>query len=419
MKRIFLFITISVFLFTPLVRAEEIVLTLDEAFTLALRDNRDILLKEEELLKEKAKIAEAYAGLLPSLDFTASVTDTGGYYTEDLTQGSTQTTLKQYLYKGGKTINTIQYNKYNFAAAGALLDKTKLETLLSVQKAFYTLLLAGEFANLNKEILYNTQEHLDFLKARYASGEVSFSEVLNIESSLASVKEAYEDSLNQAEAGASVLKNLLYLDEEIIFKPKGEFNYQVQEAAYDQAFLEAIEVRPEIKQYEAEVEAKKKSIEIARADSAPSIYASWDYYSRSHSAAGSRNWNDYNILGLTFSWPIFDGWATKAKVEQAIVDLKEAQLTKEKAIKDIALELKNAYLDLKNALSKIASAESEVDLYKNNLVVARDKYNAGIASSLDLDDVTLAYQVVLFKQKQAVNDYILAKASFEKATGGL
>ncbi|MBU2258336.1 MAG: TolC family protein, partial [Candidatus Omnitrophica bacterium] len=164
--------------------AQEVLLTLDEATALALRDNRDILLKTEDVQKAKLRIAEAKAALFPNLTFTGSWTNTMGYYNKDLAQASTQTTLKQYLYRGGKTLNSIQYNEYAAAIAAAILDKTKLEIIQSVKKAFYTLILAQHYADLNQGILANTQEHLDYLQARFQSGQASESEIFNIKSSL-------------------------------------------------------------------------------------------------------------------------------------------------------------------------------------------------------------------------------------------
>lgn len=418
MKRLVLVIIIFVFVSPFILRAEEISLTLDEAVAIALRDNRDVLLKEQDVKKAKEKIAEANASLFPSLNFTGSWTDTHGLYSKDLAQTTTQTTLKQYLYKGGKTINTIRQNEDKMEVSQALLDKTKLETILNVKKAFYTFLLAAEFNHLNKGILENTYEHLNFLEARYKQGQASESDVLKIKESLSSVEEAYEASLNQAETAQVLLKNLLYLEQAVSIKPNTQFVYEPLEVVYDEAFLKAMQNRPEIRQYEAQTKADKKAIEIAKADNRPNIYASWDYYSRSHvSATTTKDRNDYNVAGLTFSWPIFDGWATKAKVEQAIIDLKETQLTKEKTIRDIVSELKNAYLDLKNAIAKIKSAQAQIDVYRDTLSVTEEKYKTGIVSSLDLNDVTLSYQVSLFNQKQAVYDYIVAKAQFDKATG--
>jgi outer membrane protein TolC len=421
MKKLFLLLFILI-LYNPVLAKDEVVLSLEQAIGLALRDNRNILLKAEEVKKAKLKIAESRASLLPSASITGGWTDTRGYYSKDTGQTSAGTSAKLYLYRGGKTINTIKYNGFNLEVATALLDKTKLEILLQVERAFYTLFLAKEYSELNKNILDNTRGYLEMINARYTSGEASESDVIRIKESLSSVEKAYEVSLNQVESGQALLKNLLFLAEDIEIKPQGEFVYEEKEVAYDEAFLMAMKNRPEIRQYLAQEQAAKKNVEISRAEGRPTIYASWDYYSRSHalSATGvNKNWNDYNTLGITFSWPIFDGWATKAKVEQAIVDLKETELNKEKTVKDIAAELKNAYLDLRNAIAKIKSAQTQVNLYKDTLSVVEAKYKEGIASSLDLDDAQLGYEVSLFNQKEAIYDYVLAKASFDKATGGL
>ena len=396
-----------------------VVLTVDEAVTIALRDNRDVLLKAEDVKKAKLKIAENQGILFPSLTFTGTWTDTRGYYKKDLSQSTAQATLKEYLYRGAKTINTIKQSEYKFGVAQALLDKTKLETVLGVKKAFYTFLLSKEFTALNKAILENTELHLDLIKARYESGEASGSDILQIESSLDAVKQAYEASQNQTEASSALLKNLLYLDEGMNLKPDGQFIYEGRAVAYDEAFLKALKMRPEIRQYEAQGKADERAVEIAKADNRPSIYASWDYYSRSHtSATTNRGWNDYNVIGLTFSWPVFDGWTTKAKVEQAIVDLKETRLNKDKVTRDIALELKDAYLVLKDAIAKLTAVETDIKLFNDNLSTVEQKYKEGIASFTDTDDARLKYEVSLFNKRQAIYDYLIAGFAFDKATGG-
>jgi outer membrane protein len=422
MRKTVLFLSILILLLPGFLRAEEISISLDEAVALALRDNREILLKAEDLKQAKARISEAQAGLFPSLSVSGGWSDTRGLYSKDLSQTGGQVNAMQMLYQGGRVINTIKYNEYGMKIAQTLLDKAKLEVILSLKRAFYTLLLAVDYADLNKAILDNAQEHLNSLRAKYAAGQDSASDLLQAEAAISSVKQAYEASFNQVEASQALMNNLLALSKDLRIKPVGKFVYQPEELAFDQAFLKAIATRPEIRQYEAQTKADKSSIEIAKSQGRPSVYASWDYYSRSHAVAGTammKNWNDYNIVGLTFSWPIFDGWATKAKVEQAIVDLKQTQLMKDRVLSDIALELKISYVSLKDAIAKIEATNSDLRVYNDNLSSARQKYQEGVASDLDLSDAGLKYDISLFNQKQAVYDYLIAKSSFEKATGGI
>ncbi|MFH0790980.1 MAG: TolC family protein [Candidatus Omnitrophota bacterium] len=419
MKRIIPFLILFGFIFPIIVNAEEITLSLDEAIVIALRDNPDVLLKTEEVKKAKFKIAEGKAGLFPALNWTGSWTDTRGLYVKDTGQTSTGFSVKQYLYKGGKIVNTIKYNGYGFDVAETVLDKTKQDVIWNVQKTFWTLLLAREAANLNKSIVENTAEHLNFINQRFDNGQASESDVLKMRASLDSVNEVYETALNQVLSSAMLLGNLLGLDKDVNINLDAQFSCDKREVAFDEAFIKAMKNRPEIRQYEIQIQADKKAIEISQADSRPNIYASWDYYNRSHLSAGTtKNWNDYNVIGLTFSWPVFDGWLTQAKVDQAIVDLKQTRVLKDKTIKDIALELKNAYLALKNAINGIKTAESDIVVYERELARIKQEKDKAIASFLDFDDANLKYSIALFGQKQAIYDYIIAKCSFEKATGG-
>jgi len=416
--RVLFFIIISLLL--PLdIEAEEVSLSLDEAIAIALRDNKDILLKIEDVNLARLKIIEAKSGLLPDITLNSVFGRTSGLYTKDLDTINTQVSLRQYLYQGGRTVNTIKYNGYQWEVAQALLDKTKLELIANVKKTFYTLALAEEFARLNKNILDNTKEHLMTLRERYQQGQASNLDILNIEAGLSNVEKAYQASLNQVEAAQALLRNFLSLDKDVQIRPVAEFTYEPMEIVYEEAFLEAMKSRPEIRQYFAQIEADKKYIEIAKGAARPSIYASWDYYSRSHSLnTTSRNWSDYSVIGITFSWPVFDGWETRAKVEEATLNLKETQLRKEKTLNDITLELKNAYLGLSDAIFKIKSTQVDMKRYQDNLYSIKKRYKDGIVSHLELDDAELAYKVSLFKHRQAIYDYIVAKMDFEKAVGG-
>ncbi|MCX5708641.1 MAG: TolC family protein [Candidatus Omnitrophica bacterium] len=421
MKKIIIF-SIAVFfiLFSVLaLRAEEISLSLDEVVSIALRDNPDVRLKVEDVKKAKAKINEARSALFPSLNLGAGWSDTRGLYSKDVSGFSGQAGVSQVIYAGGRVINTIKAGEDNYLATQAVLDKAKLDTVASVKQAYYTILLAEKLAGINKAIVENTREHQEFIQARYLAGQVSESESIKMRSALAGVVQAYEAALNQLESSRALLNNLLFLDNQIQIDLSGDFSYSPLEVVYDEAFLKALRSRPEIRQLEAQKNAAGKNVEIAKSGNRPQVAAAWDYYSNSRQpSTAARNQNDYNVLGVSVSWPVFDGRLTRSKVEQAIIDLKEMQLLKEKAVRDIVLELKTAYLALKDAIEKTRSVAEEVAVYKDNLSVIEEKHKSGIVSGLDLHDAQLSCSVALFGQAQADYDYLIAKARFERAVGG-
>lgn len=402
-------------------KEEAVTLTLDEALAIALRDNKDILLNTEKLTQAKAGIGEARSGFLPEINLNSYATRTRGLYRKDINTYSFQAGLKQYLYRGGKSANTLKQARYKADAQEQGLAKAIDEIILEVKKAFYTLLMAKESAGMNGKILENSSRHLESALLRYEKGEASESEVLKAKSLLAQSESLGESSANQLESANLLLKSVLSIEEKTPIDIKGDFSYTPEEIAVDQAILKALSLRPEIKQYDAQALADNAQIEISKAGNRPDIYGSFDYYSRSTislSFSPSKGWQDYNVIGFTLSWPVFDGWATKYKVEQAISGLKQARILQDKLKVDVAEEVKEAYLSLNSALAILEARKKDIELYADNFKVIQEKYKDGIVSALDLADAELALLIQRFNQKQALYDCLTAKAKLDKATGG-
>ncbi len=399
---------------------EKIVLRLDEAITIALRDNRDILLDEEKLSQAKLNIEESRAAFLPEATLGGTAADTRGLYRKDVISYSFTAGLKQYIYKGGKSRNTLKESRYKKEAQEALLEKTRAQTLLKVKEAFYTLLLAKDFSRLNNEIRQFRQGYLDFVRERYAKGELPEGELKKAEYRLSEADSLYEASRDQEELAGELFKSILYIEPNSRLDIEGGFEYQPRELAIDAAILEALGQRPEIRQYEAQMNVDKAGIEIAKADNRPSIYGSFDYTSRSTTSLSfspGKGWQDYNVAGFTMSWPIFDGWLTKAKVEQAVSTLKQDEILKDKLKIGIVLEVKEAYLALKSAISRLKPALMDMDVYQDNLKTIEAKYQEGITSALDLNEARLALEVSEFNHKEALYDSLISKARLDRATG--
>lgn len=398
----------------------QVVLSLDEAVAIALRDNRDILLSQEKLAQAKFKIDEARSGFFPEVTLNSSAIDTRGFYAKDIINYSFNANIKQYLYKGGKTIAALKQNEYKKEALGAAVDKNILDTISRVKRAFYALALAKEFNAVHKQILENAKEHWEALKTRYEKGEASESEVLKAQAAVASEESVYLQVQNQKELAALLLKNILFIEETIAVDIKSDFEYTAREIAVDEAMLKALSLRPEIKQYEAQKQADRMEVEIAKAGNRPSLWGSFDYNSRSTSSLSfspTKGWQDYNVVGLTMSWPIFDGGLAKSKIEQALSSLRQDTLMQDTLKKDILTHVKEAYLSLKTALGSLPPREKEITLYEDGVRVLEAKYTDGLSSEQELKDSRLALLVSRFNQKQSFYDCLLARAELDNATG--
>ncbi len=422
LSRIIYYILLFFIFFLPLAYSKEetIVLTLDEAIAIASRGNKDILLNQERLAQEKLKIEEAKGAFLPDISVSGSDTYTRGSYRKDIVSYSFQAGVRQYIYKGGESVNNLKQAKYKAEVQSAVLDKTKLNIGFNVKKAFYAILIAREFSRINRIILENSAAHYRVALARYKKGEASESELLKAKSLIGSMQSLYVQSRGQLENARILLKNILYVEKDANIDIRGELAYAPKKMAIDDAILKALSLRQEIRQYEAQAEADKARAEAAKAGSRPSIYGSFDYYSRSTTSltfSPSKGWQDYNVIGVTLSWPVFDGWATRAKVEQALIDVKQARILQDKYKLDVATEVKSAYLSLKTALAGLEPRKSDIAVYADNARSVQEKYKEGIASALDVFDARLALLISQFNQSQALYECLASKAELDKAMG--
>ena len=401
-------------------KEQAIVLTLDEAITVGLRDNRDILLNQERLAQAKLKIEEVKGAFLPEVTLTGGAIDTRGLYKKDINNYSFQGNIKQYIYKGGKNVNTLKQSRHKKDVQEALLQKNVSDTAANIKKAFYTIVLAEEFIQVNRLILDNSRAHFDSLKERYERGEAAESDLLRAKAMLADSLVLYESALNQKESALEVFKNILSLEEKTNVEVKGGFEYAPKEMAIDEAILKALELRPEIKQFASQSMVDQADVEINKSANRPSVYGSFDYYSRSTTSLSfspGKGWQDYNVIGFTLSWPVFDGFITSRKVEEAISTLKQDTILEGKLKADIAGQVKEAYLGLKTGIAKREPKERYIEVYQDNLKVIQSKYNDGVASTLDLSDARLALALSDFNQKQALYDCLIAKAKLDNAMG--
>jgi outer membrane protein len=406
--------------------AQETRLSVDEAIALALRENRTILITEQDVAKARQALKESQAGMFPSLTASGTWSHTKGLYADkdsQLIAGALA--VRQPLYQGGRIISTIRFSEASVEVARAVLDAEKLTLVALVRKAYYSAVLAKALVALDRAIKDNTEQHRALIYEKYKNGHLPETEILQIDAALSSVNQEYEASTYQEEIALNTLKNIIALDPGMQVSVDAELYCDPKDVAFEEAFLQAFARRPEIRQYDAQVAAAQSSVGIARAGSRPSVEASWDYYMRSRSgiatsgfSAGPKNWNDYQVVGLSVSWPIFDGWGSRAKVEKALVDVRQAQLMKSRGAQDISYDVKNSYLALREAIARLGAADDDIKVYKVHYDTMIEQQGKGIASGLDVSDAALKYEVSLFNHKQAVYDYLVSYSDFERATGG-
>lgn len=131
------------------------------------------------------------------------------------------------------------------------------------------------------------------------------------------------------------------------------------------------------------------------------------------------SWPQTSGIGLNLSIPIFTGGSTKARINQADIQIRQAKVELEDAKLGISLANNNAKTQIKNSLLTINTNRSNVNLAKEVLEDTENNYKNGLATLTDLLDAENAYAESQNNLTTALLNYKVAEVQLIKAQGKL
>jgi outer membrane protein len=141
----------------------------------------------------------------------------------------------------------------------------------------------------------------------------------------------------------------------------------------------------------------------------------FDLYKRNSSAF----WYGASAVGLSLKVPIFNGFATRARIRQATVDIKKANEDKRQTTNSLNLAYENAKIQLKNSISTINSQKQNVTLADEIYKSTQNNYNNGLAALTDLLDTENALTEAQNSFTQALLNYKIAEIQLIKSNGNI
>jgi outer membrane protein TolC len=122
-------------------------------------------------------------------------------------------------------------------------------------------------------------------------------------------------------------------------------------------------------------------------------------------------------IGVTASMPLFDGFATKAKVDEARARYNQARLQKDDFVDTLAVDVRTACLDLRKAYALIDAQTDSVGEAAEALRLSMVRFANGVGINLDVFDSEVSLAQVKQNLAQATYDSIMAKAQIDRLRG--
>ncbi len=134
---------------------------------------------------------------------------------------------------------------------------------------------------------------------------------------------------------------------------------------------------------------------------------------------GKGDWFSTSYIGLQVNVPIFNGFSLNSKIKKAKLELQKSQNQQE------ALKI-NIDNEVENAKRNFISAVAAMDYQKKNMTLAekvyeqtKKKYEIGTGSSSEINTAQVDLKTAQTNYINALNDAIIARVDFLKATGKL
>ncbi len=122
-----------------------------------------------------------------------------------------------------------------------------------------------------------------------------------------------------------------------------------------------------------------------------------------------------SVAGLQINIPIFQGWGTKAKVEQAKLKLQMLRLTKDHVARSIQFRVQAARIAYDNARERLKQNQKNLQLAEHIYRDAQKRYKNGVGSSLEINQAEMALYRSQQNFIQAKYDLLNAKIKLKQA----
>jgi outer membrane protein TolC len=402
---------------------------------MALSQNPFHLAAQEKIAQARAQVRQAASGFLPSLNAQGTDTlDEKLFVLEfpSLVPGQPPQRFsidftKDYqmalsfglpLYAGGRLTAGYKQAGYGLQASRESVRLSEQETVFNVKRAFYSYLLAKEFAAVADESLALSENFKNNVKNLYEVGMASKFELLLAEVQVTNLKPASIKARNGIEIAGLNLKTILGLPLDTPLEVKGELVSPALDPVTEAVIEEAQAQRPELRQLDYQRLMAGEMLKMARGASLPtlSIGGIYNVWSDALSLRKS-SWQNYYTISLSLSIPLFNGFDTLAKVGQSKAAIREIEWNRKGMAEMISLEVKQAVLDRAQARETLLSQEKNVEQAREAVRIAELNYSEGLATNLDVLTAQVGLRQASTNYSQALFDCVISDAMLEKALG--
>jgi len=324
----------------------------------------------------------------------------------------------------GTTFNEIRGTFFQRDSAYFAFRNVLDQLIATVKTQFYQIVVNRELVKVNEQSVHLLESQLKDQQNRFEAGTVPRFNVLQAEVALYNQLPLLITAQNNLRISKLTLAKTLGL----YFQPRrgenpplevvGEMPYTPRSINLADAIEMGKERRPFLKQARANVLNQLQQVRAAAGQWLPTITTTgggeWV------SSPINSSWHDISkgwLATVKGSVPIWDSGAIAGQVIQQRALLSETKITYDDDVRQVELEIQQAYSNLQQNEELVKSQEKNVELADEALRLAKARLDAGAGVQLDVLNAQVQLLTAQSTRLQALFGYNSSLAEFDRATG--
>ncbi|HEY7001032.1 MAG TPA: TolC family protein [Candidatus Udaeobacter sp.] len=324
----------------------------------------------------------------------------------------------------GTTFNQIRGTFFQRDSAYFAFRNVLDQLIATVKTQFYQIVVNRELVKVNEQSVQLLDAQLKDQQNRFEAGTVPRFNVLQAEVAYYNQLPLLITAQNNLRISKLTLAKTLGLyfqpmrGEEPPLEAVGEMPYLPRAIKLADAIEMGKERRPFLKQARANVLNQLQQVRAAAGQYLPTVTATgggeWV------SSPINSSWHDISkgwIASVQGSMPVWDSGAIAGQVIQQRALLSESKITYDDDVRQVELEIQQAYSNLQQNRELIVSQEKNVEQAEEALRLAKARLDAGAGVQLDVLNAQVQLLTAQSTRLQALFGYNSSLAEFDRATG--
>ena len=316
-----------------------------------------------------------------------------------------------------KIMANVRTQRANADAAQFTRDAFRAALLRDIGIAYLNWCKADQTLAIADSNIESLSENLRVNTKLYEAGKITQDQVLRAQAELLSVEQQRVEARNSIARAQRYFNFLINRDHALPLEaadlPRVD---TLAPVPLESLQAESLRRRAELRQLDSLQQAAAAGIDAARADYKPMLALALEGGTQGEEYRFGRD-QRYATGSLVFSWSLFSGNQTRARVGQARLAAKASAVQLDQARQQISLEVEQAREDLLAALSSLRTATAREDAAHAGFKIASKKRDAGVISQVEFLDARTSLADAQSNQNRVRFDVFARAIELDYATG--